>query len=96
MRKTTERKKKQLGMNPSTAANRLTRMILFELVQQTKKDDCFKCGEKIESYDTMSIEHKVDWLHSDSPAELFWDLGNIAFSHKCCNKSRYLHMRRKK
>lgn len=34
--------------------------------------------------DTFSIEHKEPWLHN-SP-ELFWDLENITYSHKKCNK----------
>jgi hypothetical protein len=36
----------------------------------------------------LSIEHKVDWLHSPNPVDVFGDLANIAFSHRTCNKKR--------
>ncbi len=76
-------KAKQLGMPHGTAANRLRKMILFSLVQETKKDVCFQCSKKIENIDNLSIEHKIPWLGNDS--KLFWDLDNIAFSHLRCN-----------
>ena len=44
---------------------------------------CFKCGETIETPETLSIEHKIPWL--DNSVELFWDMNNIAFSHLSCN-----------
>lgn len=31
------------------------------------------------------IEHKIPWLDSDKPKELFFDLENIGFSHLSCN-----------
>lgn len=77
-------KAEQLGMNPSTASHKLVKDILFQLVQETGKDWCFQCGAKIER-NNFSIEHKVPWLHSDDPKALFFDLDNIAFSHKECN-----------
>jgi len=54
------------------------------LVQETNKDDCFVCGEKIDSVAELSIEHKKPWLDVD--ADLFWDLENISFSHRKCNR----------
>lgn len=78
-----DKKSKQLGMSHGTASNRLKKQILFSLVQETKKDICFQCGEKIKSVKEFSIEHKVPWLDKDT--DLFWDLDNIAFSHLSCN-----------
>jgi hypothetical protein len=33
----------------------------------------------------FSIDHKTPWLDTDSPVDLFFDLENIAYSHKGCN-----------
>lgn len=70
-------------MHYSTAAARLDRKILFWLVRQAGLDTCHQCGKKIERVEDLSTEHKVAWLDVD-PA-LYWDLENIAFSHKSCN-----------
>lgn len=78
-----EKKAKKLGMPLGTAQARLRKMILFQLVQETGKDICFKCGKKIELLEDLSIEHKIPWLHVN--ISLFWDLNNIAFSHLSCN-----------
>ncbi len=74
---------KELGMSAGSAAHRLTRKLLFHYAQKTSDDICYRCGLKIETYETFSIEHKKPWLHV-SP-DLFWDLSNIAFSHLKCN-----------
>lgn len=78
-------KSEQLGMNASTAYARLRKMIMFQLIKETNKDICYHCGEKIENVEDLSIEHKEKWLYSDNPADLFFDLDNIAFSHLSCN-----------
>ena len=78
-------KKKQLGMDPSTASNRLVKALLFSLGKKLDMQWCFHCGAQIDGYRDMSIEHKVPWLHSEDPADLYFDLDNIAFSHKSCN-----------
>lgn len=78
-------KAKQLGMAYGTASGRLKKMLLYDLVSKTDKIICFRCGKKIDSIDNFSVEHKVPWLHSDNPLELFFDLENIAFSHSICN-----------
>lgn len=77
------KKSEQLGMNFGTASYRLERIILFQLVRDGGKDICFRCGEQIGSWQDFSIEHKVAWLDQDP--KMFWDLDNIAFSHKSCN-----------
>ncbi len=80
-----KRKTKQLGMPHGTASNKLRKVLLFSLVQQVGLDNCYRCREKIENIDTLSIEHKVPWLDSEDPVGTFFDLGNIAFSHLSCN-----------
>ena len=78
-----EKKSKQLGMNHSTAAGRLRKKVLFMLVQRLKLDECFRCKKLIVDVNDLSIEHKKPWLDEDP--RLFWDMGNIAFSHRNCN-----------
>lgn len=79
------KKKEQLGIDPGTAASRLKKEILFSYVKKAGDNYCFQCGTEIEDSSDFSIEHKVPWLNSDNPNELFFDLGNIAFSHLSCN-----------
>jgi hypothetical protein len=81
---TARRQAEQLGMPFGTAAGRLRLMLLFQLAQQTGRDACFKCSDKILTPGEFSIEHKLDWLDQDP--NLFWDLSNIAFSHRKCNR----------
>lgn len=81
-----DKKKKQLGMNPSTASARLVKDILWSLIAETGRDKCCKCGEQMER-STFSIEHITPWLDSGDPSGLFFDLENIGFSHLSCNFS---------
>ena len=74
-----------LGVSYSTASYRLTRLMLFRFAQKLEMDSCFQCGEKIEKVEDLSIEHKVPWLYSEDPIELFFSEENIAFSHMDCN-----------
>ncbi len=78
-----KRKAAFLGMPHGTAAAKLRKMILWRFIQQCGEDTCFRCKEKIESIDDLSIEHKEPW--EGVSVELFWDLDNIAFSHMKCN-----------
>lgn len=79
-----DKKKMQLGMNPSTAANRLVKDVLWKLIVETARDSCCKCGEPM-SRETFSIEHVTPWLDSEDPVGLYFDLNNISFSHHSCN-----------
>ena len=85
------KKQNQLGMNPSTATGRLVKDLLFSYV---KDQPCHVCGKAL-TRETFSIDHKVPWLDSEDPLALFFDLDNIAFSHKSCNygarRSTYNH-----
>lgn len=58
---------------------------MFELAKKCNMDICFRCGQKIELIEDFTIDHKESWLQSDEPARLFYDMGNIAFSHAKCN-----------
>lgn len=78
-----EKKQRQLGMNPSTASNRLTKDILFAFIQGDGHV-CHQCGGDL-TRENFSIEHIVPWLDSENPKELYFDLDNIAFSHLSCN-----------
>jgi len=64
------------------ARNRLTRALLFQLVDRI----CYRCGEEILSIDDWSIDHKQSWRTGDRPKDLFYDTGNIAYSHLDCNR----------
>ena len=79
-----ERIAQQLGMSHGAATNKLRKNILFSFAQRLNEDICFKCGEKIESVNDLSIEHKLPW--ENRSVELFWDLSNITFSHSVCNR----------
>lgn len=83
----TSKKKVQLGIDPGTASSVLKKMIMFDLIKRLNLNVCFQCGNIIDTVDELSIEHKIPWLDSDNPYELFFDLNNIAFSHLKCNTS---------
>ena len=70
-------------MNFSTASNRLKKKILFMLVKRVKMDECYQCKKLIVDHEDLSVEHKKPWLDEDT--RRFWDMGNIAFSHRGCN-----------
>jgi len=77
------KKTEQLGMPYGTASGRLLKRLLLRMAQDLHRDMCFRCGKRIETVEEFSIEHKKDWL--DVSVDLFWDLDNIAFSHRVCN-----------
>jgi len=79
------KKTKQLGMNPSTASNRLKKLLLFSFAKKLKVNWCYQCGSEITRASKMTVEHKTPWLDSADPAGNFFDLDNIAFSHASCN-----------
>ena len=80
-----EKKKQQLGIDPGTVAHTLRKNLLFHFVKQTNNNICFQCNMEIKIIDDLSIEHKIPWLDSENPIELFFNLDNIAFSHLSCN-----------
>ena len=76
---------KQLGMSMTNAHRLLARMVVFRLFQRLGEDFCYRCGKKIETLKDFSFDHKEPWLHIS--ADLFWDVSNIAASHRTCNTS---------
>jgi len=72
-----------LGMNYSTAVAKLARDLLFDFVSKAGIC-CFRCGKPL-SRDDFSIDHKHAWRLAESPASAFFDLVNVAYSHKGCN-----------
>ena len=85
MNNSTRKKQERLGMNPGTASSILKKSLLFSMAIKLGDDVCYRCGKKIITIEEFSIEHKISWLNSDNPKELFFDLDNIAFSHLSCN-----------
>lgn len=76
-------KKDLLGLDPGTASNRLVKNLLFDYVVKAGYV-CFRCGLPL-TRDTFSIEHKEPWMIATNPLDAFFDLDNIAYSHKLCN-----------
>lgn len=72
-----------LGMNTSTASARLRKMLLHRLADQLNLLECFRCKERIDTYEELSVDHVEPWRGVS--ADLFWDLNNLAFSHRRCN-----------
>ena len=89
------KKAQKLGMNPSTASNRLVKDLLFKFVVEAGHK-CYRCDGDL-SREDFSIEHKEAWLYSDNPKALYFNLSNVAFSHKKCNlKATRMSSRRSK
>jgi hypothetical protein len=85
-----EKKSATLGMPHGTAAHRLRKMILFDLLKRHNENVCVRCSGLIETVEELSVEHIKPW--EGISAELFWDLQNVAFSHTICNyRSGFKH-----
>lgn len=80
-----QKKKNQLGMSYGKASGILKKSLMFMFAKKCGFDNCFQCGEKIETLRELSIEHKIPWLDSKNPVELFFNLENVSFSHLSCN-----------
>lgn len=85
MKTSNNKKADQLGMPIGTASHKLRKSIIFNLLKKNNENFCFQCGAEIETEKELSIEHKVPYLDSENPVDLFFDLNNIAFSHLNCN-----------
>ena len=82
---TNKMKAKELGVPFGTASYRLKKSIMFHLLQKHGENICYRCNEKILTEQELSVEHKIPWLYADNAKELFFDINNIAFSHRSCN-----------
>jgi len=85
MDNSSKRKTKLLGEPFGTASGKLRKAILFSLLQETKKDICYRCNKKIDIIEELSIEHMESWELAKDPIKAFYDLKNISFSHLHCN-----------
>lgn len=83
--KSNEKKSTQLGMPFGTASGKLRKTVIFNLLKIANLNSCYQCGKLIEQEKDLSIEHKIPYLDSENPVELFFSLDNIAFSHLFCN-----------
>ena len=81
-----QRQNRLLGQNTGGAAYVLYRKLLFKMVQELGRDQCHRCGQEIENYESFSIDHIESWRLADDPKAVFFDLENIAFSHRSCNE----------
>lgn len=79
------KKNNQLGQPFGTANNQLKKELLYSLVSRLGLNICFRCDEPITDSRQLSVDHKIDWIDSENPKQLFFDLNNIAFSHLSCN-----------
>jgi len=77
------KKRQQLGLAIGTASHRLRKLVLFHVVRETGRNQCYRCGKIIEAADDLTLDHKKAWL--DESVALFWDIENIAFAHARCN-----------
>ena|SRR5579872_4883064 len=78
------KEEKCLGMSAGKAAHILKKSLFLKLLQQTNNDICFRCKTKIQTAAELSIDHKIDWRYDK--VDLYWNLDNIAYSHRKCNK----------
>jgi hypothetical protein len=81
-----KRIKEQLGMSQGAANHLLRRNLLYKLAARCNMLECFVCELPIEIPEELSVEHKKPW--ENRSADLFWDLDNLAFSHRRCNRNR--------
>ena len=81
-----ERGNRLLGQSTGGASYTLYRKLLFKMVQELGRDHCYRCDKIIEDYESFSIDHIDSWWGSGDPQAVFFDLDNIAFSHRKCNE----------
>jgi hypothetical protein len=86
-----EIKTKLLGMPFGTAAHRLRKLVMFDLVKKCSLSVCYRCGKEIQDADELSIEHKNGWQLTEDPHKAFFNLEDIGFSHLRCNVSAAAH-----
>lgn len=84
---------KCLGECSGIARHRLNRIIFLHLVKCLGRDTCYRCLQPIENYTEISVDHKIPWLGEENASELFFDLDNIAFSHRKCNSKFFRRVR---
>ena len=82
-----------LGMNFSTARQKLTRDLLWREIVRSGQNICHMCGQEM-SRDDFHISHIDPWMDSDSPSDSFFDLDNVSYAHARCNVAEYANRKR--
>lgn len=77
-----EKFKEQIGLSVSTARNRLIKLLVSKMLDE-RGEVCFRCGKPLNG--DWTIDHVENWLDSDDPVALFFDVENVAYSHHACN-----------
>jgi len=80
-----KQKESQLGMKLCQARTLLHRKLIFSLIEKSDQNLCFKCSRPM-TENNYSIEHRDEWLYADDPVKAYFNMDNIAFSHRKCNK----------
>jgi len=75
----------QLGMSPGKARNILVNKVLFEYCKALGKTTCHRCGTEVLSYSDLGLDHIKPWRNEPNAKELYFDVDNIAISHRGCN-----------
>jgi len=58
--------------------------LIFRQLERLSENECFRCGSLIVDAEDLSLDHKT--AHQGNQ-DLFWDLDNLAWSHRRCNFS---------
>lgn len=75
----------QLGISSGAARHTLVQSLLLAYATKLGCHICYKCGLPVESINDMSIDHRIPWRNENNAIDLFFDLDNIAITHKPCN-----------
>lgn len=73
-----------LGQSLPTAMHQLTRQKLFELIESSGLNNCFRCNKPMTAQD-FTLDHKEGWMHATDPPKSFWAKENHSWSHFTCN-----------
>ena len=87
MSSSSKKRAELLGKPFGTASAILRKSLLYELAKKLSMLSCYRCGSDIKGVDEFSIEHKTAWMSSEDPVATFYDVDNIAFSHRSCNSA---------
>lgn len=84
-----KRSAKKLGKSLGAAENELKKNLLFHFAKKLGLDVCYRCGKPILTVVEFSVDHKKGWRFAKEPKAAFYDLDNIAFSHRSCNSTAH-------
>lgn len=79
-----EVKKEKLGLNHSTAQNRLSKKLIYSFQKEINGIDCFRCKKEMDIC-SFTVDHIEPWINHENPKNAYFELENISFSHQKCN-----------